>query len=192
MRWNHPTRGVLPPSDFLDQISEEGLMGQMTERVMVMGITQAAKWHAQGEAINVSINMPASALLDLSLPERVGLLCEQHNLPAERIILEVTETEAMRDTTRTLDVLVRMRLRGIGVAIDDFGIGYSSLKELQRMPFSEMKIDKSFVLDMASNKGCSVIVNTIIALGHNLGLEIVAEGVEDAESGIFWPNDNAI
>lgn len=85
----------------------------------------------------------------------------------------------MRDVTRTMDVLLRMRIRNIGVSIDDFGTGHSSLRELQRMPFSEMKIDKSFVLDMVSNKDCAVIVNSIIDLGHNLGLKVIAEGVED-------------
>jgi len=85
----------------------------------------------------------------------------------------------MRDVTRTMDVLLRMRIRNIGVSIDDFGTGHSSLRELQRMPFSQMKIDKSFVMDMANNKDCGVIVNSIIDLGHNLDLKIVAEGVED-------------
>jgi diguanylate cyclase len=97
----------------------------------------------------------------------------------EKLILEVTETEAMRDVTRTMDVLLRMRIRNIGVAVDDFGTGHSSLRELQRMPFSEMKIDKSFVMDMVGNRDCAVIVNSIIDLGHNLGLKVIAEGVED-------------
>ncbi|MDP9126854.1 MAG: EAL domain-containing protein, partial [Pseudomonadota bacterium] len=95
------------------------------------------------------------------------------------LILEVTETEAMRDVTRTMDVLLRMRIRNIGVAIDDFGTGHSSLRELQRMPFSEMKIDKSFVTDLARNKDCDMIVNAVIDLAHNLGLKVIAEGVED-------------
>jgi len=85
----------------------------------------------------------------------------------------------MRDVTRTMDVLLRMRLRNIGVSIDDFGTGHSSLRELQRMPFSELKIDKSFVTDMANNKDCAVIVNSVIDLGHNLGLKVIAEGIED-------------
>ena len=118
-------------------------------------------------------------MLDLALPDRIAELCRKHNAPPDKLILEVTETEAMRDVTRTMDVLLRMRIRNIGVAIDDFGTGHSSLRELQRMPFSEMKIDKSFVLDLAGNKDCAVIVNSIIDLGHNLGLKVVAEGVED-------------
>jgi EAL domain-containing protein (putative c-di-GMP-specific phosphodiesterase class I) len=125
------------------------------------------------------MNVTASALLDLALPDKISEACKQHNVPAEMLILEVTETEAMHDVTRTMDVLLRMRLRNIGVSIDDFGTGHSSLRELQRMPFSELKIDKSFVIDMARNKDCVVIVNSIIDLGHNLGLKVIAEGVED-------------
>ena len=124
----------------------------------------------------------ASSLLELSFPDRISDLCAKHQLPPERIIVEVTETEAMRDVKRTMDVLLRMRLRNIGVSVDDFGTGHSSLRELQRMPFSEMKIDRSFVQDMASNKDCAVIVNSIIDLGHNLGLKVLAEGVEDART----------
>ena len=179
VRWAHPTRGILPPSEFLEQISSEGLMPPMTEHVLTTAIQQASKWHQLGETLTVSVNVTASSLLELSLPDRLGGMCAQHKLPPELLVLEVTETEAMRDVTRTMDVLLRMRIRNIGVSIDDFGTGHSSLRELQRMPFSEMKIDKSFVIDMANNKDCAVIVNSIVDLGHNLGLKIIAEGIED-------------
>jgi EAL domain-containing protein (putative c-di-GMP-specific phosphodiesterase class I) len=128
------------------------------------------------------MNITASTLLDLTLPDRLAELCIKHKVPAENLILEVTETEAMRDVTRTMDVLLRMRIRNIGVSIDDFGTGHSSLRELQRMPFSEMKIDKSFVIDMHKNKDCGVIVNTVIDLAHNLGLKVIAEGVENEQA----------
>jgi EAL domain-containing protein (putative c-di-GMP-specific phosphodiesterase class I)/AmiR/NasT family two-component response regulator len=179
IRWAHPTRGILPPAEFLEQIVAEGLMQPMTDHVLSTAIQQASKWHMLGENLTVSVNITASSLLDLGLPDRLAEVCQQHKLPPELLVLEVTETEAMRDVTRTMDVLLRMRIRNIGVSIDDFGTGHSSLRELQRMPFSEMKIDKSFVLDMAHNKDCAVIVNSIIDLGHNLGLKVIAEGVED-------------
>lgn len=179
IRWAHPTRGILPPAEFLDEIVKEGLMQPMTEHVMNTAVHQIAKWRSIGEDMTVSVNVTASSLLELSLPDHIGELCAQHQVPPEKLVLEVTETEAMRDVTRTMDVLLRMRIRNIGVSIDDFGTGHSSLRELQRMPFSEMKIDKSFVLDMANNRDCTVIVNSIIDLGHNLGLKVVAEGVED-------------
>jgi len=178
-RWAHPNRGLLPPAAFLEQVLDDGLMQALTDFVVNTSIAQAAKWHAAGEDLMLSINVTASTLLDLGLPDRIADLCGKRGVPPEKLILEVTETEAMRDVTRTMDVLLRMRLRNIGVAIDDFGTGHSSLRELQRMPFSEMKIDKSFVLDMAANKDCAVIVNAIVDLGHNLGLKVIAEGVED-------------
>jgi EAL domain-containing protein (putative c-di-GMP-specific phosphodiesterase class I) len=178
-RWAHPNRGTLLPDAFLEQVVNDGLMQALTEFVLGVSVAQAAKWHRAGEDFTLSVNVTASALLDLTLPDRIAELCAKHEVPTERLILEVTETEAMRDVTRTMDVLLRMRLRNIGVAIDDFGTGHSSLRELQRMPFSEMKIDKSFVTEMAANKDCAVIVNSIIDLGHNLGLKVIAEGVED-------------
>ena len=126
------------------------------------------------------MNVTASTLLDLTLPDRLTALCKEQGVLPESLILEVTETEAMRDVTRTMDVLLRMRLRNIGVSIDDFGTGHSSLRELQRMPFSELKIDKSFVLDMTINNDSVAIVNSVISLAHHLGLRVIAEGVEDA------------
>ena len=180
VRWAHPSRGMQYPDSFLEQVVNDGLMQAMTDVVVQSTIAQAARWHSAGEVLTISMNVTASTLLDLTLPDRIAELCRQHSLPPERLILEVTETEAMRDVTRTMDVLLRMRLRNIGVSIDDFGTGHSSLRELQRMPFSEMKIDKSFVMDMTTNNDCSVIVKSIIDLGHNLGLKIIAEGVETA------------
>ncbi len=178
-RWTHPQRGTLLPEAFLEQVVNDGLMQALTEMVVQTSVAQASRWHQAGENLTLSMNVTASTLLDLGLPDRLAELCKQNALPPERLVLEVTETEAMRDVTRTMDVLLRMRLRNIGVSIDDFGTGHSSLRELQRMPFSEMKIDKSFVMDMATNKDSDAIVNSIIDLGHNLGLKIIAEGVED-------------
>ena len=179
-RWAHPNRGTLLPDEFLKQVVDDGLMQALTDVVVQTAVKQATTWHNAGETLTVSMNVTASTLLDLTLPDRIAEMCNQHQLPPERLILEVTETEAMRDVTRTMDVLLRMRLRNIGVSIDDFGTGHSSLRELQRMPFSEMKIDKSFVTEMTTNKDCAVIVKAIIDLGHNLGLKIIAEGVETA------------
>lgn len=180
-RWTHPHRGMLLPDAFLEQVVNDGLMQAFTDVVVQEATAQAARWNSAGEELTVSMNVTASTLLDLSLPDRISDLCRQHGLPPERLILEVTESEAMRDVTRTMDVLLRMRLRNIGVSIDDFGTGHSSLRELQRMPFSEMKIDKGFVIDMMANSDCAVIVKSIIDLGHNLGLKVIAEGVETAQ-----------
>lgn len=178
-RWQHPTRGLLLPNHFLEQMSQDGVMQALTDFVIKTSVRQAAAWHHSGENMTLAMNITASTLLDLSLPDKITELCKQYDVPPQRLILEVTETEAMRDVTRTMDVLLRMRLRNIGVSIDDFGTGHSSLRELQRMPFSELKIDRSFVTDMATNKDSAVIVASIIDLGHNLGLKVIAEGIED-------------
>jgi EAL domain-containing protein (putative c-di-GMP-specific phosphodiesterase class I) len=181
-RWQHPERGLLMPDEFLDQVTNDGLMQTLTEFVIKTSVRQASAWHQTGERFTLAMNVTASTLLDLALPDRIADMCKQNGVPSEMLILEVTETEAMRDVTRTMDVLLRMRLRNIGVSIDDFGTGHSSLRELQRMPFSELKIDRSFVIDMARNKDCAVIVNSIIDLGHNLGLKVIAEGIEDVRA----------
>ena len=179
-RWTHPSRGTLLPDEFLEQVVNDGLMHALTDFVLQTSLAQAAKWRQAGENLTLSMNVTASTLLDLTLPDRIAQMCAHHGVPAEQLVLEVTETEAMRDVTRTMDVLLRMRIRNIGVSIDDFGTGHSSLRELQRMPFSEMKIDRSFVTDMAKNKDYAIIVQSIIDLAHNLGLKVIAEGVEDA------------
>lgn len=178
-RWTHPHRGTLLPDAFLEQVVNDGLMQALTDVVVQTSMVQAAQWQKAGENLTLSMNVTASTLLDLSLPDRIAGLCKEHGVSPENLILEVTETEAMRDVTRTMDVLLRMRIRNIGVSIDDFGTGHSSLRELQRMPFSQMKIDKSFVIEMADNKDCAAIVNSTIDLAHSLGLKAVAEGVED-------------
>jgi EAL domain-containing protein (putative c-di-GMP-specific phosphodiesterase class I) len=181
-RWAHPNRGTLLPDAFLEQVVNDGLMQALTDVVVKASMAQAARWNNAGEDLTLSMNVTASTLLDLTLPDRISDLCKEHGVPANRLILEVTETEAMRDATRTMDVLLRMRIRDIGVSIDDFGTGHSSLRELQRMPFSELKIDKSFVIEMATNKDFAVIVNSVIDLAHNLGLKVIAEGVETSRA----------
>jgi EAL domain-containing protein (putative c-di-GMP-specific phosphodiesterase class I) len=181
-RWQHPERGLLMPSDFISEVTNDGLMQALTDFVIKTSMRQAAEWAKAGEKLTLAMNITASTLLDLSLPDRIAEMCKQYQVPPEMLILEVTETEAMRDVTRTMDVLLRMRLRNIGVSIDDFGTGHSSLRELQRMPFSELKIDKSFITDMDRNKDCAVIVNSIVDLGHNLGLKVIAEGIETKRS----------
>jgi EAL domain-containing protein (putative c-di-GMP-specific phosphodiesterase class I) len=177
VRWNHPEHGILAPDTFLEKMDTVE-MDELADKVMMVAVADLAVLHAKGFNVAISINMTASNLIDLAVPDRLDDACKQKNIPNEKITIEVTEGEAMRDVRRIMDVLTRLRLRGFGVAIDDFGTGYSSLRELQRMPFSSMKMDKSFVMDMAENRDSQVIVNTIVDLGHNLNLKVVAEGVE--------------
>jgi len=184
-RWNHPSKGILLPDAFLRDLTNDGLMQELTDFVMKEAIEQTALFYKNGHKYTMAVNITASTLLDLSLPDKISEICKKYELPPEFLILEVTETEAMKDTTRTMDVLLRMRLRNIGVAIDDFGTGHSSLRELQRMPFSELKIDKSFILDSMKSNDSKVISQSIIDLGHNLGLKVVAEGIENYETMEF-------
>ncbi len=178
-RWNHPTAGLLSPEQFLPSL-DEAAMKDLTMRMAASVLRDAAVLQSKGFPLALSVNMPLSTLTDLAVPDRLDELCHTHGVPPERINIEVTEGEAMREVNRVMDVLTRLRLRGFGLAIDDFGTGYSSLRELQRLPFSVMKMDKSFVLDMAENRDNQVIGHAIIELGHNLSLKVVAEGIESA------------
>ena len=178
IRWNHPARGLLAPDEFLDQVVASGQMPAMTDFVISTAFQQLGTWRKTMPDMILSVNVTASILLDLELPNKIARLCEQNLVSAQHLILEVTESEAMHDVTSTLDVLLRMRLRNVGVSIDDFGTGHSSLRELKRMPFSEIKIDRSFVIDLDKNKDSAVIAQSIIELGHNLGLKVIAEGIE--------------
>jgi EAL domain-containing protein (putative c-di-GMP-specific phosphodiesterase class I) len=179
VRWQHPQAGLIGPDNFLSRLDEKGLR-DLTQTVMNFAVRDAAALHGKGFPLPVSINMTVSTLLDLAVPDRLFELCKQHGLAPEKINIEVTEGEAMREVKKVMDVLTRFRLRGFGLAIDDFGTGYSSLRELQRLPFGVMKMDRSFVLDMAENRDSQVITHAIIDLGHALALKVVAEGIESA------------
>lgn len=179
VRWQHPQHGLLQPDQFLPNLDAKAL-DVLTAHIMRMAVEDAATLQRLGYTLAVSINMTAGNLIDLGVPDRLDALCKEAGLQNDRINIEVTEGEAMRDVRLAMEVLTRLRLRGFGVAIDDFGIGYSSLRELQRLPFSVMKMDKSFVMDMVENRDSQMITHTIIDLGHNLNLKVVAEGVETA------------
>lgn len=178
VRWIHQDRQIMLPADFLERVSGEGLMQTLTDHVLSEAVSYAATLNDAGYDMSVAVNINASSLLELSLPNHLHEMCLLHKVPSERLVLEVTENEAMRDVTRTMDVLLRMRIRNICVAVDDFGTGHSSLRELQRMPFSHLKIDNGFVSNMDTNHDSEVIVKSTVDLGHNLGLKIIAEGVE--------------
>jgi EAL domain-containing protein (putative c-di-GMP-specific phosphodiesterase class I) len=170
---------VIPPDKFLNTLDEAGIRN-LTSRVMEIAVADTAELQKQNFALAVSINMTISTLIDLAVPDKLEELCKKHGLALDKINVELTEGEAMREVKKVMDVLTRLRLRGFGLAIDDFGTGYSSLRELQRLPFSVMKMDKAFVLDMAENRDSQVIAHAVIDLGHNLSLKVVAEGIESA------------
>ena len=179
VRWLHPTHGIVPPDQFVALAEETGLMGGLTEWVVSAAAAQAARWRDERLPLDVAVNISARDLEDLELPDRLERLCRNARLDPALMTIELTETSAMRQAVQMMDVLTRLRLKGFKLSIDDFGTGYSSLVQLQKMPFSEIKIDKSFVMRMASNHGCKVIVEIVIDLARKLGLSSVAEGVED-------------
>ena len=178
VRWQHPTRGLLPPADFLPLAEMHGLMAPLTERVLAQAVAQAAEWHHAGRGLRVSVNLSVSNLLDASLPRRVAELLGRHRLPASSLVLEVTETVLMSDSEASLTVLTALADLGVAVSIDDFGTGYASLSYLRELPVTELKLDRSFTADLLTDPRTEAIVSSTIELAHRLGLRVVAEGVE--------------
>jgi EAL domain-containing protein (putative c-di-GMP-specific phosphodiesterase class I) len=178
-RWRHPTLGLVQPAEFIPLAEESDLIHRLTDWVVATAATQIAAWHAENSALEVAVNISARNLEDLDFPDRLHQHCQDAGIDCALMTLELTETGAMSEAVQTMDVLTRLRLKGFKLSIDDFGTGYSSLTQLQRMPFSEVKIDQSFVIQMMDNEGCRVIVENVIDLARKLGLKSVAEGVEN-------------
>jgi EAL domain-containing protein (putative c-di-GMP-specific phosphodiesterase class I) len=181
VRWNNSRRGVVFPDNFIGLAESSGLMPPMTDLLLDQALADRLTWGKEGFTPSVAVNLSASALVDLDLPNRIGDKLRKYGVPADAVILEVTEATAMRDTRTSMDVLTRLRIKGCGVSIDDFGTGYSSLAELHRLPFSELKIDRSFVMGIHQDRDSRVIVDAIIKMAHALDLKVVAEGVETEE-----------
>ncbi|WP_168170324.1 EAL domain-containing protein [Rhodanobacter sp. C03] len=182
LRWNHPQHGQIPPDEFIPLAEHSGIIRMLTDWVMHEVIRQCAAWSAQQLDIGIALNLSAMDLGCGDLPELLSAHLTTYGVDPARIILEVTETAVMRDAVYALEVLNRLRACGVKLAIDDFGTGYSSLSHLKRLPVNELKIDKSFVMTMADDNDDAVIVRSTIELAHNMGLKVVAEGVEDART----------
>jgi EAL domain-containing protein (putative c-di-GMP-specific phosphodiesterase class I) len=180
-RWKHPTRGFIPPPQFITLAENSNLIRQLTERVVEISLKQVAQWHRQQLPLSVAINLSPRLLNDRSFPDLIEQASQQHGVDPRYVTLEVTESAAMSDPETTIDVLTRMRVKNFGLSIDDFGTGYSSLKHLYLMPFSELKIDISFVRDVCHTSEARVMVETMVMLAHKLGLTCCAEGVETPE-----------
>ena len=179
VRWQHPTQGLIYPDRFIALVERQGWMPDLTTIVFNQAIRQQRQWQKDGLQINLSINVSASDITSLILPETVSRLLADNELDTTTITLEVTESELMGELTTSLDVLTRLRLKGVRLSIDDFGTGYSSLLQLFRMPFSELKIDQSFVSKMVVDMEALAIVKACILLGEQFNMRVVAEGVED-------------
>lgn len=181
LRWQHPTQGLIPPGDFILVAEGTGIILRLTERVLDLALAQQRRWLEAGTVVPVAVNLSTRCLLDAGLPDLVQRLLAEHGVPAGLLRLEVTESAVMGDAARCMDVLQRLHDLGVHLSIDDFGTGYSSMAYLRRLPVDELKIDRSFVLGMTDTAQDLVLVRTAIDLGHNLGLTVVAEGVERAD-----------
>src|SRR5215207_2009260 len=181
LRWQHPTQGMIPTGDFTPAAEGTGIILRLTEHVLELSLAQLRGWMDAGLAVPVAVNLSTRCLLDAGLPDMVARLLAQHGVPARLLRLEVTESAVMGDAARCMEVLQRLHDLGVKLSIDDFGTGYTSMAYLRRLPVDELKIDRSFVLGMCTSQQDAVLVRTAIDLGHNLGLTVVAEGVEGEE-----------
>jgi len=178
VRWDHPARGYVSPDQFIPFAEQTGYIKAISQWVADRAIRQCAAWREAGIELAVSVNVSARELIQSSLPDTFSALLKKYNVPAEMLWIEITESAIMDDPNHAIDTLDRLHALGIRLSIDDFGTGYSSLSYLKRMPVDELKIDKSFVMGMAENKDDETIVRSTIDLAHNMGLKVVAEGVE--------------
>jgi diguanylate cyclase (GGDEF)-like protein len=181
VRWHHPTKGIVPPAEFIPIAESTGLINRLTAYVLEQAVRQAREWLSAGLSVPIAVNLSPRCLLDVDLVELVRGLLAEHRLPADLLRLEMTETAVMTNPALAMSTLTGLHEMGIRLSIDDYGTGYSSMAYLNRLPVDELKVDRSFVLNMLDNDNDAVLVRSAIDLGHNLGLTVVAEGVEKAE-----------
>ncbi len=200
LRWDHPEHGLVMPDQFIHFAEQsKDLMQLLTNEVVRLAIDQLTEWQQQGQKAQLSINVSMLNLEALEFPEQLEQKLRAAELSPRQLLLEITESALMSDVASSLDILVRLRMKGFGLSIDDFGTGYSSLAQLHRIPFSELKVDRSFVMTMLQSHESRAIVETCIQLAKRLGLQVVAEGVEsqailaqlvamgcDIGQGYFW------
>jgi diguanylate cyclase (GGDEF)-like protein len=178
LRWQHPTRGLLGPVDFIPFAEQTGFIRRLTRWTLDQSIAQGAKWQQAGKALCLSVNISADDIGDVRFDSRVAALLSRHQLPPALLTLELTESGFIEDPTRALQMLNALAALGVSLSIDDFGTGYSSLSHLARMPVHEVKIDRSFVQGLESDSEFATVVRSAIDMGHGLGLKVVAEGIE--------------
>lgn len=183
VRWQHPHRGLLTPDRFLALAESNGLMSVLTARVMTAAVQQASTWARAGLDLAVAVNLSSSCLTEPRLLPLIDDLLSTHDLDPGRLVIEITETEIMRDTVSALNTMRQITDRGVSVSIDDYGTGYSSLAYLNSMPAHELKVDRAFTQQVRHDPRTAAIVAATIDLAHHLGLRLVAEGVEDTATG---------
>jgi len=181
LRWTHPDLGEIEPVNIIPLAEQLGIINRLTSWVMKEAIAQCARWRDQGIFMSMAINLSVYDLLTSNLIDQIETLLDEFQVPASYLVIEITENAMLIDPNNAISILQSLDKMGVRIAIDDFGVGFSSLGYLKKLPVDELKIDKSFVLDMNSNENDAMIVRSTIDLAHNLGLNVVAEGVETEE-----------
>ncbi len=181
VRWDHPVRGQISPDRFIPLVEANGRANDLTFHVLTRALADASAWRAAGLNLSIAVNISATLLLDATFAVLLEREITAARLPADRITLEVTEAAAMKDQDRAIAALESWRALGVNISIDDYGTGQSSLSYLQTLPATELKIDKSFVTSIATDPRNAIMVRSTIALAHELGMKVVAEGIEDAD-----------
>jgi diguanylate cyclase len=182
VRWHHPERGPIEPDSFIPLVEEHGRARDLTAHVLEQAIADALDWEAAGHPIGVAVNVSATLLADHEFIEIVGQILQGSHLPTDQVTIEVTESAAMHSPERAIAGLESWRAHGLNISIDDYGTGQSSLNYLQKLPATELKIDRSFIQGIGSDPRNAIMVRSTIALAHELGMRVVAEGVEDEAS----------
>lgn len=188
-RWQHPQWGAIPPDRFIMLAEREGLIEALTRKVLIQACaTMGGIRRARGAAADhwsMAVNLSARCLTQFDMVDKLVTLCQLHGLEPRHLTLELTETAAMEDGVLALDLLTRLRMKGFQLAIDDFGVGYSSMVQLARLPFSELKLDKAFVAAAGHSREARTIIRSAVDLGHQLDLKVIGEGVESGEALAF-------
>jgi EAL domain-containing protein (putative c-di-GMP-specific phosphodiesterase class I) len=181
VRWQHPRRGLLYPGHFLGAMEDHDLMARLTDYVMTEAVRQASQWRALGLPLEMAVNLSLKLIRDREFPGRVAVLLREYEVPAVQLVFDVTEALGIEDGPLMLDVFTRLRILGVGLSLDNFGSGVSSLTQIYRMPFSEIKVDRALIADVLREREAMLIVQAIANLAHTLEFVVCAEGIESVE-----------
>lgn len=185
VRWQHPEHGLLNPGSFIPLAEAHGLIDDITMLVLRQTLSTCRRCRDEYGPLRFSINLSATSLHDLTLPDRIEFLVHSHGLDTTSLVLELTESGLMREPLTSLDILSRFRIKGMGLSIDDFGNGYSTLQQLRKIPFNELKIDHTLLANFERDASARVIIRNTIELAHGLGMPVVAEGIESMAAWDF-------
>jgi EAL domain-containing protein (putative c-di-GMP-specific phosphodiesterase class I) len=181
MRWRHPEHGVILPAAFIEVMETHGLLGEATFDLIAKSLAEACRWTRAGIEAPIAVNVSADSLSDIDLASRIGAITDAAGFPPSALVIEVTESMAMRNVAQSLETLTRLRMKGFSVSVDDFGTGFASMRQLAQLPFTELKIDQGFVTGAAESAVQRAMIESSIMLAGRLNLRTVAEGVESRQ-----------